>query len=150
MDLKRWMKRALRLAQLAKMVGEVPVGAIILSPKGKLLASGYNRKEQSRNPLLHAEVVAIERATRKLKTWRLEGCILVTTLEPCVMCSGAIIQARFAEVYFGAVDPKGGGLKSLYEIGSDPRLNHRLKVCECISDAECSNILTQFFKMKRK
>lgn len=144
------MKRALRLASLAQTQGEVPIGALILDPQGKLLSVGFNQKESQNNPLGHAELLAIRRASQKRRAWRLEGCTLYSTLEPCVMCSGAIVQARISRVVFGALDPKGGGMQSLYQIGSDPRLNHRLTSLENLNCSDCSGILTRFFKTKRK
>lgn len=145
-----WMSKAIRLAKVSLKIGEVPVGALILDPKGKLLAVGVNTRERDSSPTGHAEIMAITRATRKLHSWRLEGCTLYSTLEPCVMCAGAIIQARIEKVIFGALDPKGGALKSLYELGSDSRLNHRLKVCRHFESPESALLLTQFFKKKRK
>lgn len=147
---ERWMKRAVRLARLAAKNGEVPVGAVLLSPTGALLSVGCNQKEALQSPTRHAEMVAIERAAKKLKAWRLSECTLYVTLEPCVMCAGAIIQARVSKVIFGALDSKGGGLLSLYQLGQDPRLNHRLDAVVNLDHLESSQILTQFFRAKRK
>jgi len=145
-----WMNKAVRLAKISESNGEVPVGALILDSKGKLLAVGVNTRQRENAPTGHAEIMAISRASRKLNSWRLDGCTLYSTLEPCVMCAGAIIQSRIANVVFGALDPKGGALKSLYNLGSDPRLNHRLKDCRHLESPESVVLLTQFFKKKRK
>jgi tRNA(adenine34) deaminase len=147
---EKWMKKALIFAEKAQKKDEVPVGALILDSQGRLLSVGYNLKEVFQNPLGHAEVIAIQRACEKKKSWRLEGCTLYVTLEPCIMCSGLIVQARLSRVVFGALDPKGGGLQSLYSLGSDPRLNHRLSSVCYLNMPECSQLLTSFFKKKRE
>lgn len=147
---ERWMRRAQKMAQLAQKKGEVPVGALILDPIGKLLAVGYNRREGDHDPLAHAELMAITRASKKLKSWRLIGCTLYVTLEPCVMCAGAIVQSRIDHLVYGASDPKGGGIKSLYQIAQDPRLNHRLSSTIQVLPTECGQMLTHFFKAKRQ
>lgn len=112
---EKYMRSALRLAKKAENLDEVPVGAVIVKD-GKILAKGWNRRQTKQNPLEHAEVMAIQSACRKLKSWRLEGCDLYVTLEPCPMCSGAIIQSRIEHVYFGAFDPKGGAVASVVSL----------------------------------
>lgn len=143
-----WMKRALALAEKAATAGEVPVGAVIVKD-GKPLAQARNQRESMNSPLGHAEILAIHRASQKLKSWRLAGCTLYVTLEPCVMCAGAIVQSRIDRVVFGATDPKGGAVKSLYEILQDQRLNHRSQVTDNILSQPCGEVLSQFFKKRR-
>jgi tRNA(adenine34) deaminase len=144
-----WMKKALSLAQKAAQRGEVPVGAVIVRD-GHLVASASNRREEWHTPLGHAELIAVQRASQKLQAWRLLGCTLYVTLEPCVMCAGALIQARVERVVYGAPDPKGGAVHSLFELGRDSRLNHRFEVTGQVLEAECSEILKSFFKQRRK
>ena len=143
------MGRALKLAQLAAVEGEVPVGAILVSG-GKLVAKAFNKKEQWHTPLGHAELICLHRASQKLERWRLHETTLYVTLEPCVMCAGALVQARIDHLVFGAKDPKGGGVSSLYQIPTDQRLNHRLKVTSGVLEKECSEILSQFFRERRR
>ena len=143
-----WMKKALRLAEKAAKRGEVPVGAILV--KGdEQISSASNRREEWHTPLGHAELIALQRASQTLKAWRLLDCTLYVTLEPCVMCAGALVQARVSRVVYGAIDPKGGGLKSLYQIGDDSRLNHRFELIGGVLENECSQILKDFFKQRR-
>ena len=142
------MKKALTLAQKAAKQGEVPIGAVLVY-KNELIASGYNKKEQWKTPLGHAELICLHRASQKLGNWRLIDCTLYSTLEPCVMCSGALVQARVGRLVFGASDPKGGGSTSLYKIPQDERLNHRLEVCGGVLADECGKILSDFFRSRR-
>jgi tRNA(adenine34) deaminase len=144
----KWMQRALELAGAAAERGEVPVGAVIVKDD-KVIAEGYNLRETLQDATRHAELIAIEAACRSLGTWRLEGCDLYVTLEPCVMCAGAIWQARLARVWFGAADPKGGAMGSLYRIHEDARLNHRLPAEGGLLAPECGKILTDFFRARR-
>lgn len=144
-----WMQKALKLAEKAASRGEVPVGAIIVRGDEKV-SSASNRREEWHTPLGHAELIALQRASQSLKAWRLLGCTLYVTLEPCVMCAGALVQARVDRVIYGAHDPKGGGLKSLYQIGTDPRLNHRFELIGGVMAQECSQVLKDFFKLKRQ
>jgi tRNA(adenine34) deaminase len=143
-----WMKKALKLAQAAADRGEVPVGAIIVKG-GEMVASASNRREQWHTPLGHAELIALQRASQKLKAWRLLGCTLYVTLEPCVMCAGALVQSRVDRVVFGAFDLKGGAMKSLFQIGADERLNHRIQIDHGVLEAECAASLKTFFKDRR-
>ena len=143
------MSRALSLAAQAGQIGEVPVGALLVC-NGAIIAEAFNDKETSLSPTAHAEIKVIERAAQDLKRWRLTDCELYVTLEPCVMCAGAIVQARLKRVVYGARDPKGGAVHSLYEVLSDARLNHRVEVVDGILGAECSQILTSFFKLQRE
>lgn len=143
-----WMRRALGLAEKAASVGEVPVGAVIVR-NGELLAQARNQRESMNSPLAHAEILVIHRASQKLKSWRLNGCTLYVTLEPCVMCAGAIVQARVDRVVYGARDPKGGAVISLYEILKDQRLNHRCDIADGIQSEKCGQILKSFFRARR-
>jgi tRNA(Arg) A34 adenosine deaminase TadA len=142
------MEEAFELARKASLADEVPVGAVIVH-EGKVIGRGYNRRERDNNPCSHAEIEAIIEAARALKSWRLEDCRLVVTLEPCPMCLGACQQARLKEVIYGAVDPKGGALSLGYKLHEDARLNHRFAVRHAETPA-CGQILKDFFARKRK
>ena len=149
-DAEYWMKFALKLAKKAGERDEVPVGAILVGPEGKIISQGQNIKESLTTPIGHAEIQALHRAGKSLKAWRMTGTTLYVTLEPCLMCAGALIQARVSKVVFGAYDPKGGALSSLYTVGQDPRLNHQIEVSGGILENECSQLLKDFFKRKRE
>lgn len=140
------MRRALAEADLAALAGDVPVGAVVLSPDGTLLAVGHNEREATGDPTAHAEVVALRRAAAATGEWRLTGCTLVVTLEPCVMCAGALVQARVERVVFGAFDEKAGATGSLWDLVRDRRLNHRPEVIQGVLEAACSAQLTRFFR----
>lgn len=144
-----WMKKALLLAEKAALVDEVPVGAILIDSEGQIISKGYNLRESLNTPLAHAEMLAVHRAARKKNSWRLNDTTLYVTLEPCVMCAGALIQARVKRVVFGAYDPKGGAFHSLYQMAQDKRLNHQIEFVGGVMEAECSRILKKFFKEKR-
>lgn len=146
---ENYMRRALREAEQAMSEDEVPVGAVIVRD-GQIIASAHNGREQLHDPTAHAEMVAITQAASALEDWRLEGCTLYVTLEPCPMCAGAILQARIPTVVFGALDPKAGAVQSLYQLLSDARLNHRCEIVNGVMAAECGEILTRFFVEKRK
>lgn len=142
---KEGMRLALIQAQKAFEKKEVPIGAVIA--KGKdILAEAHNIKETSHSPTAHAEILAIQTASQKLSNWRLEECTLYVTLEPCLMCAGAILQSRISKVVIGALDPKAGAVISLYQTLNDPRLNHRPKVVTKVLEQECSQILKDFFQ----
>lgn len=145
----KWMIEALHEAESAALRGEVPVGALIVADN-TLVASTGNLKERVMSPLGHAEIRVIEEAARKLGRWRLTGCTLYVTLEPCVMCSGAIVHSRLDRVVYGAADKKAGGVESLYQILSDKRLNHRPFVTSGIEAEACGKILSDFFSSRRK
>ncbi len=145
-----WMQEALKEAYKAQRLGEVPVGSVIVDEKGKLLATGHNKKEKECNPLLHAEVVAIGEASRVLNNWRLEGCTLYVTLEPCLLCLAGIQAARIRRVVFGAYDKKGGALSLGYAFHLDQRLNHRFCVTGGVEHFETSKLLSSFFKERRR
>ncbi len=143
-----WMHQALRQAQAAAEVDEVPVGAVIVRD-GQLLAQAHNGREQLRDPTAHAEMIAITQAAAAVDDWRLERCTLYVTLEPCPMCAGAILLARIPRVVFGASDAKAGAVHSLYELLSDPRLNHRAEVVGGVLGRQCGHLLSGFFAAKR-
>lgn len=142
------MDEALRLAAYAGSIGEVPVGAIVVR-EGQIIGRGYNLRESSHSATRHAELIAIEAASSALKSWRLTDCELFVTLEPCVMCAGALFQARIKRVHFGAFDPKGGALGSLYQVHQDARLNHRFEVVTGELGNEAAALLRAFFKDRR-
>lgn len=145
---ERWMREALKAARRAPAHRDVPVGAVVVK-NGAVIARGRNRREADVDPTAHAEVIAIRRAARKLGSWRLEGCALYATLEPCAMCAGAIVLSRIHRLVFGAADPKAGFVGSLDDLCRDPRLNHRVLVTEGILAGECGEILKAFFREKR-
>lgn len=144
----KWMRRALALAKEAATKGEVPVGAILVQ-NGKILSKAYNLRETLQTSLGHAELVALQRASKKIQQWRLLNTTLYVTLEPCIMCAGALVQARVQRVVYGATDPKGGGVESLYQICQDKRLNHKVEITKGILANECGQLLKTFFKNRR-
>ena len=143
------MRLALEQAGLAQEVGEVPVGAVIIDANGVLLASGFNRTIQDHDPTGHAEVVALRNAAKKSANYRLPGATLYVTLEPCVMCMGAMMHARLARVVYGAPDPKTGACGSVINLPSESRLNHHTRVEGGVLAHECGEILRDFFKRRR-
>jgi tRNA(adenine34) deaminase len=143
------MGRALKQAARAEAQGEVPIGAVIVRD-GAVIARGFNRREGQNDPAAHAELIAIRRAARKTGNWRLIGTTLYVTLEPCLMCMGAIILARIDRVVFGCFDPKGGAAGSLYDLSNDPRLNHRVEITSGVRQDACSGILSAFFARLRQ
>ena len=144
-----WMQAALREAERAAASGEVPVGAVVVGPSGEILSRAHNRSVSENDPTAHAEILALRKAAKKIGNYRLAGCRLVATIEPCPMCAGAAVHARVSEILYGADDPKAGGVRSLYRIASDPRLNHRITVISGILVEECSALLTEFFRSRR-
>ncbi|GAA2498581.1 tRNA adenosine(34) deaminase TadA [Actinocorallia cavernae] len=141
------MRLALAEAEAAVRDGDVPVGAVVLSPDGTtVLATGHNEREATGDPTAHAEVLAIRRAAARLGEWRLTGCTLVVTLEPCTMCAGALVQSRVDRVVYGARDDKAGAAGSLWDVLRDRRLNHRPEVVEGVLAGECAALLTEFFR----
>ncbi len=142
------MARALELARQAADLGEVPVGSLIVQDR-KIIAQAFNLRETLHDPTAHAERLAITLAGRALGSWRLEGCTLYATLEPCPMCAGAIVQSRIDRVVYGAPDPKAGACSSLYNLASDPRLNHRASITGQVMEQECGEILSLFFQDRR-
>jgi len=148
MNLK-YMKEALEEAKKAKVIEEVPIGAVIVKDN-KIIGRGYNLKETLRDPTMHAEIIAIQAATKEINSWRLTDCDMYVTIEPCVMCAGAISQARIRNLYIGSPDFKAGGVTSLYNILFDERLNHQVKVFYGLMRNECSKIIKDFFKSLRE
>ncbi|GMV92666.1 MAG: tRNA-specific adenosine deaminase [Candidatus Hydrogenedentota bacterium] len=148
-DNARYMQYAIREAQYAQEAGEVPVGCVIVYD-GQIIGKAHNQREMLQDPTAHAEILAITQAANKLGSWRLEETKLYVTLEPCPMCSGAIILARVPEVYFGAYDPKAGTVGSLMNLLEDPRFNHQPKVYPGLLAEECGAILTEFFRSIRR
>ena len=144
----KYMKAALRQAQKAYELGEVPIGCVIVF-EGKIIGRGYNRRNTDKSTLSHAEITAIRKASRKMGDWRLEGCTLYVTLEPCQMCAGAIVQARIPEVVIGCMNPKAGCAGSILNILEMSEFNHQVNVSRGILEEECSRMLTQFFKELR-
>ncbi|NMB40351.1 MAG: tRNA adenosine(34) deaminase TadA [Firmicutes bacterium] len=147
-DDEHYMNIALGLAREAFMQGEVPIGALIIRD-GKILAQNYNRREELKDATAHAEILVLREAGRLLGGWRLLETTLYVTLEPCPMCAGALVQARVSRLVYGAKDPKGGAVESLYNITSDPRLNHRLEIRGGVLKEKCSALLQNFFKNRR-
>lgn len=143
----RFMKEALALAVKAGERGEVPVGAVIIKD-GEIIASGFNRREEKQNALSHAEIEAINAACKVLESWRLDGCEMYVTLEPCPMCAGAIINARIKTLVFGAYDPKAGSIDSVVNLCDLP-YNHKPEIYGGIMEDECLNIMRDFFKNLR-
>jgi tRNA(adenine34) deaminase len=143
-----WMNLALEEADRAAESGDVPVGAVIVDEQGILLSRGRNRRELEGDPTAHAEVDALRRAATRVGHWRIEGTLYVT-LEPCVMCAGALLNARVRRVVYGALDPKAGATQSLYSVGSDERLNHRFETTSGILQEACVARLQSFFQRLR-
>lgn len=148
-DDQKWMTRALELATEAGSRGETPVGAVVVH-EDVIVGEAGNHKEKSGDPLGHAEVLAIRAAAAKLGRWRLSGCTLYVTLEPCTMCAGAIVHARLDRVVYAARDPKAGAVHSLYQILADPRLNHAPEISEGVMADESSALLKEFFRKLRQ
>tara|TARA_X000000368_G_C23050552_1_gene721201 strand:- start:1370 stop:1819 length:450 start_codon:yes stop_codon:yes gene_type:complete len=139
---------AIEEAKLAESHGDIPIGALVVF-EGGILSSRHNERELRNDPTAHAEVLAIQDAAKKLGTSRVDGATLISTLEPCPMCAGAALSARVARVVFGAEDPKAGALGSLYQLGSDPRLNHEFSVTPRVLQEECGVLISKFFQSKR-
>jgi len=144
------MQQALLQAKTALDVGEVPVGAVVVAANGTIVGRGYNHPIASHDPTGHAEIMALREAARSVGNYRLTGMTLICTLEPCVMCAGAIVHARIARLVFGAHDPKAGAAGSIYNVVADPRLNHQPEVVSGVREAECRQLLQEFFIWKRK
>ncbi len=140
---EEWMRRALSVA--SAFPEDVPVGAVVYGPDGVELAAAGNEREATGDPTAHAEILVLRRAALLTGSWRLDGCTLVVTLEPCTMCAGALVLARVARLVFGAYDPKAGAVASLFDVVRDPRLNHRVDVRGGILEAQCGGLLSDFF-----
>jgi tRNA(adenine34) deaminase len=144
-----YMGEALAAAKEARAAGEVPVGAVLVGEGGAILARAFNQPLTRHDPTAHAEVLALRAAARALGNYRLPGVCLYVTIEPCLMCLGALLQARVRRLVFGAPDPKAGACVSLYRLPEDPRLNHRLEVTGGVREAECRALLQEFFRARR-
>jgi tRNA(adenine34) deaminase len=145
---ERFMRAALAEAYAARDEGDVPVGAVV-GKEGRIIGRGRNQRERLNDPTAHAEMLALTAAAAHVESWRLDGCTLYVTLEPCAMCAGAIVLARLKRLVFGATDPKAGACVSLYHIPTDPRLNHRVEIAEPVLGDECAMILQEFFAARR-
>lgn len=143
------MQRALDLATAAAEAGDVPVGAVVVDSSGEIIGEGRNLREITHDPTAHAEVVALREAAQRYESWNLEGCTLVVTLEPCVMCAGAILQSRISRVVFGAWDDKAGAAGSMYDLLRDRRLPYRAEVIGGVAEDEASTLLRSFFEERR-
>jgi tRNA(adenine34) deaminase len=144
------MEMALEEAELAAAEDEVPIGAVIVSFRHGVIGRAHNQRERLVDPTAHAEMIAITQAAQALHSWRLEDCALYVTLEPCVMCAGAVVQAQLPLLVYGAVNPKAGGCETLYQIPTDPRLNHRARVVGGVLADRCAALLTEFFAARRR
>lgn len=146
---EHFMRLAIQEAELALAENEVPVGAVITYGE-QIIAAAHNQREQLRDPTAHAEMIAITQAAQSRGSWRLDGCTLYVTLEPCPMCAGAIVQARLPAVVYGAADPKAGAVRTLYQLLDDSRLNHRCLIVPGVLAEPCGQILTRFFMEQRR
>ena len=144
-----FMKEALKEASKAARKKEAPIGAVAVKD-GKIVARAHNLRESKNDPLGHAELILLSKLSRRLKAWRMLGVTFYVTLEPCLMCMGALIQARVPRLVFGTMDPKAGACGSLYDLSQDKRLNHRIEVVSGVLEEECGGVLTDFFQSLRK
>jgi len=150
MGVEEAMRVAIEHAKIASVASrDVPVGAVILNAKGDLISTGNNQRELLNDPTAHAEIVAIRNAAKALGNWRLDGCTIVVTLEPCAMCAGAIVQSRISKVVFGAWDEKAGASGSVWDLLRDPRALHKVEVTSGVLDKECCAMLKEFFSEQR-
>ena len=146
---QKYMKLALKQAQKAYELGEVPIGCVIVRD-GRVIGRGYNRRNTDKNTLAHAEITAIRKASKKYGDWRLEDCVLYVTLEPCQMCSGAIVQARIPRVVIGCMNPKAGCAGSILNLLQMPQFNHQVEIEKGVLEEECSSMLSDFFRELRE
>jgi len=144
-----WMQQALEMARRAAQVGEVPVGAVVVSAAGELIGSGFNQPIRSHDPSAHAEVMAIRDAAKAVSNYRLPGCVLYVTIEPCTMCVGAIVHARIARVVYGAAEPRFGAIESANRLLDEGDFNHRVETLGGIEADECGGLMRDFFKGRR-
>ena len=149
MENEKYMKEAIKQAKKAYAIGEVPIGCVIVY-EGKIIGRGYNRRTIDKNPLAHAELIAIKKASKKMGDWRLEDCTLYVTLEPCQMCSGAIVQARVKKVVVGCMNPKAGCAGSILNLLQVEQFNHQVELETGVLEEECSEMMKNFFKELRK
>jgi tRNA(adenine34) deaminase len=146
---EHFMQLAIEQAGIAEENGDVPIGAVIVH-NGQIIGKAYNQREQLQDPTAHAEIIALTQAAAALESWRLEGCTMYVTLEPCPMCAGALVLARIDRLVYGCDDPKTGAVKSLYNIVTDSRLNHRVEVISGVLTEQCRDLLEQFFQKRRQ
>ena len=146
---EKYMRIALKEAQNAVILDEVPVGAVIVKDD-KILAKGHNLREKSNDPTSHAEINAIRKACKKLNSWRLEGATIYVTVEPCSMCAGTLLQCRIGRIVYGASDPKGGAIESSLELFKAKNINHHPEILGGVLKEECSNLISSYFKSKRQ
>lgn len=144
----KFMLEALKEAEKSANFDEVPVGAVIVKD-GKIIARGHNLRERNNDPTAHAEIVAIRKACKKLKSWRLEGCTIYVTIEPCSMCAGTLLWTRIKRIVYGASDPKGGALGSSYNLFEVKNINHKVEITRGVLENKCSELMTSFFRSKR-
>ena len=145
---QRFMRAAIEAARIAEDNGDVPIGAVIVC-QGRIIAKAYNQREQLKDPTAHAEIIALTQAAAALESWRLSGCTMYVTLEPCCMCAGALVLSRMDRLVYGCDDPKAGACKTLYNIVQDERLNHRLEVTSGVLQEQCRQQLQEFFAKRR-
>lgn len=148
-DVSLLMGEALKEAYQGAAEGEVPVGAVVANPDGEIVARAHNQPIGMNDPTAHAEVLALRRAGAVCGNYRIAGSTLVVTVEPCLMCMGAALQARISRIVFGVLDPKAGAAGSLYDLAADPRLNHRIEIVSGIRARECQDVLQRFFRLRR-
>ena len=146
---QKWMRLAIEQAQQAEYGGDVPIGAVVIDPDGTVIGTGHNEREALGDPTAHAEVVALRAAAKQRGSWRLDGCTLVVSLEPCTMCAGALVLARVDRLVYGATDPKAGAVGSLWDVVRDRRLNHRPEVVSGVLGEECGELLRAWFERRR-
>ena len=146
---KYYMKLALDEAEAAAQAGEVPVGAVLVDENGAVIAGGHNLREKLQDVTAHAEMIVLREANKSKKSWRLDGCTLYVTLEPCPMCAGAIVMARLRRVVYGKPDAKAGAVESLFNITQHPALNHQVEVTANVLEDKCADILRKFFQLRR-
>ena len=145
---EKFMAQALKEAEISANFDEVPVGAVIVKD-GKIIARGHNLRECKNDPTAHAEIIAIRKACRKLKSWRLEGCTIYVTIEPCSMCAGTLLWTRIQRIVYGSNDPKGGALGSSYNLFDVKNINHHPEIIRGVLESRCSSLMTSFFRSKR-
>lgn len=146
---EKYMKEAVRQARKAYAIGEVPIGCVIVYEE-KIIGRGYNRRTIDKNPLAHAEMIAIKKASKKMGDWRLEDCTMYVTLEPCQMCSGAVVQSRMKKVVVGCMNPKAGCAGSILNILQNPQFNHQVELETGVLEEECSQMMKEFFRELRE
>ena len=145
-----WMRQAIDQALIARSLGEVPIGCVIVhDPSGRLIGRGHNRRESDHDPTAHAEIVALREAGKAIGHWRLLDCTMYVTLEPCAMCAGALVNSRIARLAYGCADPKAGAVRTLFQLCEDARLNHRIEISSGLLGDDCAELLRDFFRAQR-